>query len=100
MAFTTIAKASVHFDCPTWTGSDSTTTITGMGFKPDALLIKNYSGTGDAIFNNSTRGTAHNWRPNQSAGSDTTVYVASAIVPLVPTIGISAKARYTYFVSS
>ena len=77
MAFTTIAKASVHFDCPTWTGSDSTTTITGMGFKPDALLIKNYSGTGDAIFNNSTRGTAHNWRPNQSAGSDTTVYVAS-----------------------
>ena len=45
-----------HFDCPTWTGSDSTTTVNGMGFKPDSLWIKNYSGTGHPVLNNSIRG--------------------------------------------
>jgi len=76
MAFTTIAKPSVHFDCPTWTGSDSTTTITGMGFKPDMLWIKNYSGTGSPVINNSTGGTASNWIMD-NAVHDTGTYVAS-----------------------
>ena len=31
-----------HFGCPTWTGSSSTTTITGMEFKPDSIWIKRY----------------------------------------------------------
>ena len=66
-----------HFDVPTWTGSDSTTTINNMAFKPDALWIKNYSGTGHPIFNNSTQGTAVNWSPSQYNGNDSTVYVAS-----------------------
>jgi len=78
MAFTTIAKPSVHFDSLYYDGSDSTLTISSLAFKPDALLFKRSSGaSGDTIFNNSTRGTAHNWRPNVSASSDTTVYVAS-----------------------
>ena len=57
MAYTTVAKPSDHFDCPTWTGSDSTTTVNGMGFKPDSLWIKRYDGGGDSILNNSTLGT-------------------------------------------
>jgi len=77
MAFTTIAKASVHFDCPTWTGSDSTTTINGMGFKPDSLWIKNYSATGHPVFNNSSLGVAKNWIPSGNNSVDTTTYVAS-----------------------
>ena len=77
MAFTTIAKPSVHFDCPTWTGQDTTTTITGMGFKPDSLWIKNYSGSGHPVFNNSTQGTAKNWIPSGQNTVNTTVYVAS-----------------------
>ena len=66
-----------HFDCPTWTGSDSTTTINGMGFKPDSLWINNYSGTGHPVMNNSTGGVAKNWIPSGDNAVDTTVYVAS-----------------------
>jgi len=77
MAFTTIAKPSVHFDNVTWTGSNSTTTITGMGFKPDALLIKRYDGNGYPVFNNSTQGINYNYLPSAEGANDTTAYVAS-----------------------
>lgn len=78
MAYTTVAKPSDHFDCPTWDGSDSTTTVTGMGFKPDSLWIKRYDGSGDSILNNSTLGVAKNWdTTNYSGATDTTTYVAS-----------------------
>jgi len=67
-----------HFDCPTWTGSDSTTTINSMAFKPDSLWIKRYDGSGDSILNNSTLGVAKNWdTTNYSGATDTTTYVAS-----------------------
>ena len=66
-----------HFDCPTWTGSDSTTTINGMAFKPDSLWIKNYSATGHPVLNNSTLGTAKSWIPSGNNAVNTTVMVAS-----------------------
>ena len=77
MAYTAIAKSSDHFDCPTWTGSDSTTTITGMSFKPDILWIKNYSGSGHPVFNDSSKGIGFNWIPSGNNANDTTNYVAS-----------------------
>ena len=78
MAYTTIAKPSDHFDCPTWDGSDSTTTVNGMGFKPDALWVKKYTAAGASIFNNSTLGVAKNWKTTDySATTDTATYVAS-----------------------
>tara|TARA_R100001530_G_scaffold129588_1_gene100012 strand:- start:636 stop:1688 length:1053 start_codon:yes stop_codon:yes gene_type:complete len=66
-----------HFSVPTWDGSDSTKTITGMQFKPDALWIKRYNGNGHPVFNNSTQGTAKNWIPSGQNTVDTTTYVAS-----------------------
>jgi hypothetical protein len=66
-----------HFDCPTWTGSDSTTTISGMAFKPDCLWIKRYDGSGHPVFNNSTLGTAKSWLPSGNNTVNTTVMVAS-----------------------
>jgi len=66
-----------HFDCPTWTGSDSTTTISGMAFKPDSLWIKRYDGAGNPVFNNSSDGVAKNWSPDGNNTVDTTTYVAS-----------------------
>ena len=77
MAFTTIAKSSDHFDCPTWTGSDSTTTITGMGFKPDSLWIRRYDGGGHPVLNDSSKGIGFNWIPSGNNANDTTNYVAS-----------------------
>jgi len=66
-----------HFDCPTWAGSDSTTTITGMQFKPDALWIKRYDGNGHPLLNNSSEGTGQNWIPSGNNANNTTVHVAS-----------------------
>jgi len=66
-----------HFDCPTWTGSDSTTTINGMAFKPDSIWIKRYNGTGHPVLNNSSEGTAKNWIPSGAAVYNTDVLVAS-----------------------
>ncbi len=77
MAFTTIAKPSVHFDCPTWVGSDSVTTISGMGFKPDSLWINGYEGGDHPVLNNSTEGTGQNWSPSGNNANHTTVKVAS-----------------------
>ena len=77
MAFTTIAKASVNFDCPVWSGSDSTVTVNGMGFKPDSIWIKRYDGNGHPVFNNSTLGTAKNWIPSGDNVGNTTTNVAS-----------------------
>ena len=78
MAYTTIAKPSDHFDTPTWEGSNSTTTISGMGFRPDSIWIKRYDGSGNGYINNSTQGTGHNWKTRTgSFADDTTVMVAS-----------------------
>ena len=67
-----------HFDCPTWSGSDSTTTVNGMAFKPDSLLIKKYTADGASFWNNSTLGVAKNWKvSDNSASTDTSTYVAS-----------------------
>ena len=77
MAFTAINKSSAHFDCPTWTGSDSTTTINGMGFKPDVLWLQRYNGAGHPVLNNSSEGTGQNWIPSGNNANDTTVHVAS-----------------------
>lgn len=66
-----------HFDCPIWNGSDSTTTITGMDFKPDMLWIRRYDGLGDAVFNDSTKGIGFNWKPAGNNANDNTNYVAT-----------------------
>ena len=67
-----------HFDVPTWDGSDSTTTVNGMAFKPDSLLIKKYTANGHTFWNNSTLGVAKNWKVSvNSSGTDTSTYVAS-----------------------
>ena len=66
-----------HFDVPTWDGSDSTTTITGMQFKPDSIWIKRYDGNGHPVLNNSSLGTAKNWIPSGNNAVNTTVHVAS-----------------------
>tara|TARA_R100000458_G_scaffold58342_2_gene66185 strand:- start:159 stop:1217 length:1059 start_codon:yes stop_codon:yes gene_type:complete len=77
MAYTAVAKASAYFDNITWTGSSSTTTITGMGFKPAIIWLKNYDGTGHPRFNDSTKGIGFNWVPSGNNANDTTNYIAS-----------------------
>ena len=77
MAYTTIAKPSDHFDVPKWTGSSSTTTITGLSFKPASIWIKRYDGSGHPLLNNSSEGTGQNWIPSGNNANDTNTLVAS-----------------------
>ena len=44
MAYTTVAKPKAHFDAETYEGSSSTKTISGVGFKPDMVWIKDRTG--------------------------------------------------------
>ena len=44
MAYTTINKHTDYFNTVTWTGTgDATTTVTGVGFQPDWVWVKNRS---------------------------------------------------------
>jgi hypothetical protein len=44
MAYSTITKPGLHFNTKLYTGNSSTNAITGVGFQPDWLWIKNRSG--------------------------------------------------------
>ena len=41
MAYTTINKSSLHFTPKLWTGTGAENAITGVGFQPDWVWIKN-----------------------------------------------------------
>ena len=77
MAYTTVAKPSDHFEVDLYAGSGSTTTISGIGFKPDLIWTKNR--TDDANWNivDSTRGNTKNFRSNDNTAESTATKVAS-----------------------
>ena len=45
MAYTTINKSSLHFNTKLWTGTGSENAITGVGFQPDWVWIKERNNT-------------------------------------------------------
>ena len=65
MAYTTIDKSSLHFNTKLWTGTGSSNAITGVGFQPDWVWIKNRSATESHRIHDAVRGT------NKSISSDT-----------------------------
>jgi hypothetical protein len=73
---------SNHFNTITYTGNSSTQAITGLGFEPDLVWIKNrngvpYSQNGHSLFD-SIRGTTHPLSSNTaSAQGSTTDYFTS-----------------------
>ena len=40
MAYAAISKPSLHFDGKTYLGSSSAVTVTGLGFQPDLIWVK------------------------------------------------------------
>ena len=56
MAYTTINKSGLHFNTITWAGNNSARSLTGVGFAPDWIWLKDRTGSnGHAIFD-SVRG--------------------------------------------
>jgi hypothetical protein len=57
MAYTTINKGSSYFNTVTYAGAGGTQAVTGTGFQPDFVWIKNRSITADHMLYDAVRGT-------------------------------------------
>ena len=81
MAYTTLDKPSAHCSQETYAGSNSTTTISGMGFKPDLIITKNRPDSSNWNTVDSSRGNTKNIYTNEVSGGspveDTNTRIAS-----------------------
>jgi len=59
MAYTTINKSTDYFNTKLYTGNGSTNAVTGVGFQPDFVWIKDRTGTNNHELNDSVRGVNH-----------------------------------------
>jgi len=78
MAYTTIDKPSVYFNTVFYTGNFSTQSITGVGFQPDWVWIKERSVSGNHQLQNSVNGTNSKLMSNSTSAEGTdTNYITS-----------------------
>ena len=56
MAYSSITKPKDYFNTVLYSGSNSDQSITGVGFQPDWVWIKNRSSTPDHMLNDAVRG--------------------------------------------
>ena len=75
MAYTTINKSSLHFNANKWSGNSSTQAITGVGFQPDFVWLKQGSGTQRNQLIDAVRGTNVILKSdgNDASGADTDI---------------------------
>ena len=73
MAYTTINKSSLHMNTKLYTGTGSSLALTGVGFQPDWVWIKNRAaGSGlDHILTDSVRGATKVINTNDNSADDT-----------------------------
>ena len=76
MAYTTIKKPSDYFNTVLYTGNGSTQSITGVGFQPDWVWIKQRNGTGYHNTYDAVRGSTKRLQNNVT---DAEVTVATSI---------------------
>lgn len=67
-----IDKPGLHFNNVLYTGNGSTQSITGVGFQPDWIWIKERSATSNHKINDVIRGTSKYLASDSSAAEDTT----------------------------
>ena len=56
MAYTTISKSKTHFNTKLYTGNGGTNALTGVGFQPDLVWIKNRTSGQDHQIYDAVRG--------------------------------------------
>ena len=66
MAYTTVNKSTDYFNTKLYTGNGSTQSITGVGFQPDWLWIKNRSTTENHFLQDAVRGSTKRLNSNNS----------------------------------
>ena len=67
MAYTGINKSTEHFNTKIYTGNGSARSITGVGFQPDFLWIKQRSGTENHQVFDAVRGTGKQIETNANS---------------------------------
>ena len=78
MSYTTIDTSSDYFNTVLYTGNFSTQSITGVGFQPDWVWIKERSVTGNHQLQNSVNGTNSKLMSNSTSAEGTdTNYITS-----------------------
>ena len=71
MAYTTIKKPSDYFNTKLYTGNQSTNVITGVGFQPDLVWIKNRGFTDKHWLNDAVRGSTKGLHSNLTNAEST-----------------------------
>jgi len=66
MAYTTINKSTDYFNTKLYTGNNSTQSITGVGFKPDWVWVKQRGGTTNHKTSDIVRGVTKALQPNDT----------------------------------
>ena len=69
--FTTVDDAGSFFNPVLYTGTGAILGVTGTGFQPDAVWIKQRNGTGNNVFFDSVRGATEYFLVNTSAANNT-----------------------------
>jgi hypothetical protein len=73
MAYTTINKGSSYFNTKLYTGTGATNSVTGVGFKPDWVWIKERSEARDNVLFDAVRGAGNLLISNSTASEETGV---------------------------
>ena len=71
MAYTTIKKPSDYFNTKLYSGSASSQSITGVGFQPDLIIVKNRTTTGNHYTNDIIRGASQKISTNSASAEFT-----------------------------
>ena len=71
MAYTTVNKSTDHFNPKNYSGNGSTNNITGVGFQPDWVWIKQTNGTGNHHLYDVVRGATKYLESSSSAPEQT-----------------------------
>ena len=71
MAYTTVNKCTANFNTKLYTGNASTQAITGVGFQPDLIWIKNRSTNNSHVWTDAVRGVSSTMYSNSNGAQDT-----------------------------
>ena len=77
MAYTTIDNPALFFNTVLYAGSNSSQSVTGVGFQPDWVWIKNRSSTPDHKLHDRVRGSNKSITTNNNATEQTYTYFTS-----------------------
>tara|TARA_R100000231_G_scaffold85392_1_gene64866 strand:+ start:849 stop:1910 length:1062 start_codon:yes stop_codon:yes gene_type:complete len=78
MAYSTITKPGLHFNTKLYTGTGSSLSVTGVGFQPDWVWIKERNGATNHFAHDSVRGVTKSLFPNLTSAEDTNAQYLTA----------------------